>query len=78
MATANCGEPPRPKVLRVLNGLESVSMMDRVWLVEFTVMMPPVCGLIVSEVGLMPTRTEEVAPVSGLKVVTTLPPLEVG
>jgi hypothetical protein len=41
-------------------------------------MMPPVCGLIVSEVGLMPTRTEEVAPVSGLKVVTTLPPLEVG
>src|SRR5438874_1478753 len=53
MATANCAEPLMPKLLRVLNGFEMVSMMEMVWLVLFTVMMPPGCGLMASEVGLM-------------------------
>src|SRR5260221_8363734 len=77
MATPNCGEPPRPKVLRVLKGFEMVSMIETVWLAELIVKMPPVCGLMASEVGLIPTWTVEVTPVSGLKVLTTLPALDV-
>src|SRR5260221_5380613 len=77
MATPNCGDPPRPKVLRVLNGLEMVSMIETVWLAELMVRMAPGCGLMASAVGVIPTWTLEVAPVSGLKVLTTLPPLDV-
>ncbi len=77
MATPNCGDPPRPKVLRVLKGFEMVSMIETVWLAELMVRMPPVCGLMAREVGLIQTWTAEVAPVSGLKVLTTLPPLDV-
>ena len=77
MATPNCGDPSSPKLLLVLNGFEMVSMMEMVWLAELTVTMPPVWGLIASEVGLMPTRTAVVEPLSGLKVETMLPPLEV-
>ena len=70
------GGPGKPYERRVLNGLESVSTIEIVLFSVFTVMICPVCGLIASDVGLMPTRTLDDAPVSGLNELTRLPPLE--
>lgn len=77
MATANCGEPLIPNDARVLNGLASVSTMEMLLPAELEVKIAPVCGLMASDVGLMPTLTLEDPPVSGLNAEMILLPLEV-
>jgi hypothetical protein len=76
MATPNWVDPGNPKVSRVLIGLESVSTMEIEFPKVFEVKIAPVCGLMASEVGLIPTLTEVAPPVSGLNEEMTFEPLE--